>query len=451
MSLIFSMSLLKDIFGKFFSDAEQKPDIAFGRYTDMYKSSGKSDLFNRALGHFDRGELLDSCRNFFAYLTDDRFPEHIRIRDEGNILHFEFFQGSCLIKGYADANGVRAGSKVARATDLNVGFLRQLMEANHRLNFSRFALDNDNHLCIVFQTRALDASPLKLLHALRELAINADKKDDLLLEEFKSLTPAPDQFRIEVPEKEKEVKYEYFRQEVESALSLLEEGKPDPNQYPGLFAYHLLGVAYKLDYLILPEGFILDVLEKIHSAYINKSQSPPQVRLKQVVKEFHRLHSRTKEEVQAEIYRTSSTFGVAPPLPHSSVSALIDKELPNMEWPLANGHEKLAEALPMYIVSYLLFHHAPPPPDRELLHLYFRVAENDYFTRLGFSRSCRDSSGRPDKRAIRAETDRIQSTYASEYPKLRINPDKLDYSSVAMFGKTFLQLVRGIDLSQPDR
>jgi hypothetical protein len=142
-----------------------------------------------------------------------------------------------------------------------------------------------------------------------------------------------------VPEKEKEVKYEYFRQEVESALSLLEEGKPDPNQYPGLFAYHLLGVAYKLDYLILPEGFILDVLEKIHSAYINKSQSPPQVRLKQVVKEFHRLHSRTKEEVQAEIYRTSSTFGVAPPLPHSSVSALIDKELPNMEWPLANGHE----------------------------------------------------------------------------------------------------------------
>ncbi|MFM8371600.1 MAG: hypothetical protein ACKOCO_04395, partial [Bacteroidota bacterium] len=121
------MSLLKDIFGKFFSDAEQKPDIAFGRYTDMYKSSGKSDLFNRALGHFDRGELLDSCRNFFAYLTDDRFPEHIRIRDEGNILHFEFFQGSCLIKGYADANGVRAGSKVARATDLNVGFLRQLM------------------------------------------------------------------------------------------------------------------------------------------------------------------------------------------------------------------------------------------------------------------------------------------------------------------------------------
>jgi hypothetical protein len=224
-----------------------------------------------------------------------------------------------------------------------------------------------------------------------------------------------------VPEKEKEVKYEYFRQEVESALSLLEEGKPDPNQYPGLFAYHLLGVAYKLDYLILPEGFILDVLEKIHSAYINKSQSPPQVRLKQVVKEFHRLHSRTKEEVQAEIYRTSSTFGVAPPLPHSSVSALIDKELPNMEWPLANGHEKLAEALPMYIVSYLLFHHAPPPPDRELLHLYFRVAENDYFTRLGFSRSCRDSSGRPDKRAIRAETDRIQSTYAGEYPKLRIN------------------------------
>lgn len=445
------MSLLKDIFGKFFPESEQKPDIAFGRYTDMYKSSGKSALFNRALEHFDKKEFLDACRSFFAYLTDDRFPGHIRIRDEGDTLHFEFFQGSCLIKGYADARGVRAGSKVARAADLNVGFLRQLMEANHRLNFSRFALDGDNHLCIVFQTSAQDGSPLKLLHALRELAINADKKDDMLLEEFKSLTPAPDQFRIDIPETEKEVKYEYFRQEVASAISLLESGKPDPDQYYGLFAYHLLGVAYKLDYLTLPEGFILDVLEKIHSAYINKSQLPPQVRLKQVVKEFHRLHKRTKEEVQAEMYRTSSTFGVAPPLPHESVCVMIEKELPNMEWPLANGHEKLAEALPMYIVSYLLFHHAPPPPDRELFHLYFRVAENDYFTRLGFSRSYLDSSGHPDKRAIRAEINRIQDTYINEYPKMRITPDKLDYSSLAMFGKTFLQLVRGIDLSQSDR
>jgi hypothetical protein len=79
------------------------------------------------------------------------------------------------------------------------------------------------------------------------------------------------------------------------------------------------------------------------------------------------------------------------------------------------------------------------------------VAENDYFTRLGFSRSFRDGSGRPDKRAIRAEINRVQNTYSGEYPKLRINTDKLDYSSVAMFGKTFLQAVREIDLSRPDR
>ncbi|MEN9413840.1 MAG: hypothetical protein RLZ62_144 [Bacteroidota bacterium] len=445
------MSLLKDIFSRFFIKAEQKPDIAFGRYTDMYKTSGKSAQFERSLRHFDGGELLDSYRSFFAYLTDERFPEHIHIRDEGDILHFEFFQGSCLIRGHADGNGVRAGSRVARAGDLNVGFLRQLMEANHRLSFSRFALDQDNNLCIVFQTAALDASPLKLLHALRELAINADKKDDLLLEEFKSLTPAPDQFRTDITQQEKDIKYEYFRQEAEAALTLLETGKPDPNQYPGLYAYHFLGVAYKLDYLILPEGFILDVLEKIHSAYFNKNQSPSQVRLQQVVKEFRRMLNRSKEEVQAEMYRTRSTFGVTPPLPHGSVAALIEKELPNMEWPLTNGHEKLAEGLPMYIASYLLFHHAPPPPDRALLHLFFRVVENDYFTRLGFGRSYRDSSGRPDRQAVRAEINRIQNTYSSEYPKLKINPDKLDYSSVALFGKTFLQLVMGIDLSQPDR
>ncbi len=444
------MSLLKDIFGRLFPKSGQGPDITFGRYTDMYKSAGKSALFDRAHRYFDSGELLDACRSFFDYLTDERSPDHIRLRDEGEIIYFEFFQGSCLIKGHADVNGVRAVSRVARAADLNVGFLRQLMEANHRLNFSRFALDNDNYLCIVFQTGALDASPLKLLHALRELAINADKKDDLLLEEFKSLSPAPDQFRMDVPQHEKDIKYEYFRQEISSALELMEAGMPDPNQYPGPYIYHFLGVAYKFDYLIMPEGFIKDVLEKIHSAYFNKNQLPSQVRLQQIEKEFRRMLSRSKEEVQSEIYRTRSTFGISPPYPHASVAAFIEKELPNMEWSLANGYEKLAEAIPIYVVSYILFHHAPPPPDRELLHLFMRVVENDYFTRLGFS-SFHDSSGRPDRRAIRAEISRIQHAYSSEYPKLRANHDKLDYSSAAMFGKTFLQFVRGIDLSQPDR
>lgn len=388
------MSLLKDIFGKFFPKAEQKPDVAFGRYTDMYKTADKSLQFDLAMRHFDSGELMDSYRNFFSYLTNERFPEHIQVRDEGDTLHFEFFQGSCLIRGHASTDGVRAGSRVARAGDLNVGFLRQLMEANHRLSFSRFALDQDNNLCIVFQTSALDASPLKLLHALRELAINADKKDDLLLEEFKSLSPAPDQIRIDMPQQEKDVKYEYFREEVSSALSLLEAAIPDPNQYPGPYIYHLLAIAYKFDYLIVPEGFILDMLEKIHNAYFSKHQLPAQIRLQQIEKDFRRMLGRSKEEVQAEIYRTRSTFGVTPPLPHSSVVALIDKELPNMEWPLANGYEKLAEAIPMYIVSYIFFHHAPPPPDRELLHVYMRVAENDYFTRLGFS-SFHNSSGAP--------------------------------------------------------
>src|SRR5262249_922629 len=144
--------------------------------------------------------------------------------------YFEFWQGSQRITGSANAEKVKVESKVARAADLNVGFLRRLVAANFSLKFSRFALDPDNCLIILFDSHTSDGSPLKLTYALRELAIHADKQDDLLLDEFQSLQPVEPRTYGEIPESEKEIKYNYIRQEVERAFAELDQAKPDPNQ-----------------------------------------------------------------------------------------------------------------------------------------------------------------------------------------------------------------------------
>ncbi|MBL7827552.1 MAG: hypothetical protein JNJ57_13035 [Saprospiraceae bacterium] len=450
MTLIFAMSILERIFNFKGSKNDQQPNIPFGRFSDAYKTDAQQAAFDRALEYFDKGDTLGSYREFFNYIRDENNSAHLSTREENNAIHFEFWQGSRLVRGVAGPEYVKAESKVARAGDLNVGFLRRLMEVNFNLKFSRFALDPDNNLCILFDTDAVDASPLKLLHALRELSIQADKQDDLLLDEFKTLEPAEERTYGDIPEEEKEVKYRYIRKEIEAAFAVLDAGKPDPNQFPGTFAYLMLALAFKLDYLVRPEGFMMDVLERIHGIYFAKNQLTPQVKVQQIRKEFQKLLDRPKEELFVEMYRTRSTFGVNPPVTHGSLATFIEGELANMEWPIQQGFEKLALAVPQYIVGFTLFHQAPPKPDRDLMHLFVQIMEADFFRELGFYNNLKDASGKLNKMAITKEIARITQHHKLQYPKFRINTDKLDFASQVLFTKSYLQAVKGADLTRAD-
>ena len=43
-------------------------------------------------------------------------------------------------------------------------------------------------------------------------------------------------------------------------------------QYPGGIAYLLLELSYKLDYLTVPEGMLMETLERIHRLYFTKTK-----------------------------------------------------------------------------------------------------------------------------------------------------------------------------------
>jgi hypothetical protein len=442
------MGILERIFGLGSSHKNDQPDIPFGRYSDAHKSDEQQKLFDLSLECFEKGEHLAAYQYFFDFIRDETGGDNIQVREEEGVLHFEFWQGSRIITGTAGPEKVKAMSKVAKADDLNVGFLRRLMEANFNLKFSRFGLDPDNNLCILFDSKALDASPLKLLHALRELAIHADKQDDLLLDEFKTLAPAEIRNFGDIPATEKEVKYQFIQREIKAAFDAIDSGKPDPNQYPGTFAYLLLALAFKLDYLTKPEGFMMDILERIHGIYFAKNHLTPQVKVQHIRKEYQKLLDRPKEEFFKEMYRTRSTFGVNPAVPHGSLVSFIEGEIPNMEWPIQQGFLPLALAVPQYVVGFTLFHQAPPKPDRDLMHLFYQVTEVDFFRELGFSVPFVEQSGRLQKSAIIKEINRIVSKHKPLFPKFKINTDSIDFGSEVLFAKTFLLSFKLADLNR---
>jgi len=439
------MSIFDRLFGS--GKNSSPPDIPFGRYTDAYKTEIQQRAFDRSLELFDEGKHLEAYRDFMTYLKDSQV-DNIEWREENGVLHFEFWQGSQRIVGSATNEKVKAESKIAFADDLNVGFLRRLMEANFNLKFSRFALAPDNALAILFDTHVTDGSPYKLLYALRELAIHADKQDDLLLDEFKTLRSAQERTYGDIPEAEKEAKFNFIRHEIERVFAEMDKAKPDPNTYPGTYAYLLLSLAFKLDYLVRPEGFMMDAMERIHGIYFAKNDRTPQVKVASIRREFQKLLDRPKEAFFKEMYRTRSTFGINPAVHHESIVSLIEGELPNMEWPLQQNYTALAMAVPQYVAGFALFHYAPPKPDRELFHLFFQIIEPAFFKDLGFSVPYADAGGRLNRSEITKAIKNIGERNRAQYPHLRPNTERLDFTSEVLFARSYLLMMKELNLTK---
>ena len=264
------------IFTQLFNTKEKKKNDQrhFGRYSDAYKSNNQYEAWDKAVSLFENQMYLDAYIKFFEYLKDD-YQENVKVWSNGEEIEFELYQGSKLLRGTANENLFRAKCKIATTTKSNIGFLRRLIEQNYKLKYGRYCLDEDDDIAIVFDSFSLDASPYKLYYSLKEISMAADKQDDLLIDEFDELAPVNIAHTSILDEQEKETKYQFIQQILSSIFTEIEHGPLDAHKYPGGINYLYLDAAYKIDYLVRPEGFIMEVLERINRRYFAKDQKKP--------------------------------------------------------------------------------------------------------------------------------------------------------------------------------
>ena len=443
------MRILDRLFGK--GEAEKPdPPIKFGRYTDSYKRPEQQQAWEKALQSFEQGEYMESYRAFFHYLRDEK-EDNVKFRETPDGIEFELVQGSKKVVGIADLNHVKAEAKVARTQSMNIGFLRRLIDQNYDLKYSRFALDPENNISVIFDTYSLDGSPYKIYYGLKEMATNADKQDDLLIDEFAVLKSIETGHLIDLPEEEKATKYQYIQEEIKKVFASLDSGKPDPQQYPGALAYQLLYLCYKLDFLTQPEGHMMEMLERIHRLYFSKDDRNTIQKAHLLRKEFQKLLDRPKEDFFKEMYLVPSTFGITSPVNHDKVVTFIDGELHNMEWYMENNYPEVALAIPGYIVGFCLFNYAVPQPDWELFLLYFQIMESGYFRQLGFQTVYYDASTQTfNKKAIIKAIRHVEEKYFPMYPKLQARTRQLDFSNLPAFAKSYLWMVRNMDVNKSE-
>lgn len=423
------------------------PNIPFGRYSDSYKSDVQYDQWEAAISAFDTENYIVSLTLFLNFLKNDK-GSNIQTWSEEGVLRFEIIQGSKKIIGQADGEHIEVEAKVAKTQGLKLAFMKQLMERNYSLRYSRFALDSNNDISMRFDTDLIDASPYKLYNALKEVAINADKLDDILIDEYADvLLPIDNQHIEDGTPQEKDTKYEYINQWIERVLHSSEE--LDRKELDAGVAYLLLNLTYKLDYLIKPEGFMMESLERIHRQYFASDNKSIEEKCDKLIEELKNINSRPKEELTKEIYHTIATFGITSPVNHERVSSFIDGELPNMEWYLNNDYPNIALAIPGYIAGYCMFEFAVPKPDKDLFHLYFEIVENDFFTKLGFDNNYYNSNTTKfNKVAIKQRIQSIAKINLRKHPFLRPDVNLLNFKSLQAFSFSYMKMIRGLNLSE---
>lgn len=440
------MDFLKKLFGT--GDTQQQPDIRFGRYSDIYKTSIQEAAHKKAENAFEEGQYLDAVQYFLAYLRDEE-QDNVHWQEREGHLEFDLIQGSRHIYGKVSKEKFHAYTPIARANVNNVGFLRKLIEQNYNLKYSRYALDTDNTITMITDSYLIDASPMKIYQSLRELAILSDRLDDLLLDEFKNLEAVGENTYQEVSEEEKAVKYAYFMESIQSAIALLEKGNPRTDTYAGGYAFMFLALIFKLDYLLRPEGYIMEELALMYAQYFAKDNKNTERKVIDLKKGFEALALRSRADFDKEIYRTNSTFGFTKAIDHNAVIREIDNVIGSMTWYRDNKHYDLALALPSYIVGYCMYNFALPKPDLQYFHLFYQIFESDFFEKLGFDLDLRREGKLNKKRIIRAIRS-IAKQNQAEYANLKPDIRALDFSNEVRFAKSYLDMIKDLNLDKTD-
>lgn len=422
---------------------EAEPEIHFGRYSDNNKPLAKVEKWNEAETLFKEKKYLESIAVFFDYLTDDEIEnvEHEQTEGKGR---FYFYQGSRVVRGQYDAEKLTAEVLLASMPMAGVPVMRRLLEMNFNLYYSRYAL-KDDRLMMMFDSDIETANPSKLYYAFKELATKADKQDDLLVHEFSTLQPVDNEHVIAIPEEEKAVKLRYMKAWIKETLELIET--IDAEKFSGGIAYLLLGLAYRIDYMVVPEGKLLQEIEKIVEIYFRKDDKLVTQKNYEMIECFQKLATKDKEEVYPYLFRSKFTFSIVTPQNYKSVADAIYNANQNLGWYKENKHITIAAYISEYGFSYCQYSYSLPRPVSELFHIFMKANYPQFFKDLGFNDELYNTETKTyNKDKIISSIQAVMEKWKEKYPEMKFNTEKLKFDSHVAFNQSFTNEVEYLNL-----
>lgn len=429
--------------GKKKEDAASYPAISFGRYSDNNKPVAKVNRWTDADNLFKEKKYADSLDAFFEYLRDEA-TQNVVYERNGAEGRFQLYQGSKIVRGSFNNVRLQAEVTLAKMPQPSVPVMRRLLEMNFNLYYSRYALDQ-GRLCMRFDSSIDSSNPSKLYYGLKELSAKADKQDDLLVQDFSSLQAADTEHIETIPLQEKELKYEYMQRWIKETLDNI--ASLDSEKFSGGIAYLLLALAYRIDYLIAPEGSLLYAIEKIVGIYFQKDERATTEKNRDMIEELKKLQLLKKEDVFPQLYRSRYTFSIVAPQTHKSVSDIIHGANQNMAWYRDNNYPAIANQIMEYGISHCQYSFSLPRVITDLFHLFMMVNYGNYFEALGFKEKLYDAgNNRFAQQIIIEKINQIQNKWKEKYPNMYFRTENVSFADLISFNLSFTNEIEFLNM-----
>ena len=426
--------MLGKLFGLFRRNKESaSPDINFGRYSDNNKSVYKIGKWTEAERLFKENKPRESLDAFFEYLKDEEEDNIVHERTDTNG-RFELYQGSKVVRGEYNDQYLTAKVVLARMPKPSIPVMRRLLEMNFNLFYCRYAME-DNRLCMRFDSDIHTATPNKLYYGLKELATKADKQDDLLVQNFAVLEKIDIDHIIQLTAEEKEIKFEYLQKWITETLDYV--ATLDSDKFSGAIAYLLLALAYRIDYLLVPEGPIMNDLEGIPDIYFKKDNRPTAEKNLAMIEVLQKLRSKPREDIFPFLFRSKHTFAIVAPQNYKTIVDAIKGSHQNMFWYRDNAYQFIANQVIEYGFAYCQYSYSLPQPLSDLFRLFMMVNHSNYFSALGFKKLYDPEMRDFEKDDIEDAIREIITTWRAKYPRLDFNIESLRFDSLLNFSYSF--------------
>ena len=433
--------LLQRLFGRK-KISRPDPGIRWGRYSDNNKTSGKIKRWAEAEELFKKEQYAESLDAFFDYLADEE-EENVEYERKENNGSFRLFQGSKIVRGKFDENNLEAEIVVASMPEPGIPVMRRLLEMNFQLYYSRYAL-HEGSIRMRFDTDLTTANPNKLYYGLRELAIKADKQDDLLVTEFGSVLPADTDHILPLSEEEQEKRLKYFHLWLDKTLNYV--NTLDQEKFAPAIAYLLLAVVFRIDFLLAPEGKLMQEIEKIPERHFKKEGRASAEKNQEMIDALQKLRNKPKEEILPFFFHSKHTFSIVSPQEHKQVADSIHGALQNMQWYRENNYPMIANEIMEYGFAYCQYSFSLPRPVTEFFQLFMEINHPGFFSDFGHVPVLyHEESNRFEQELIEDIIEQINSRWRERYEKMRLNPSSLNFTNLLRFNQSFLNGVAGLN------
>lgn len=427
-----------DFFSNFFSaistkDDIENPAIQFGKYSDRNKTPEQLQKWQQAVELFKQQKYLDAYELFFQYLKDPEI-ENVVYNKVSSQITFELYQGSKKVHGLITPQEVSAYSQVVQFDEPNIAVMRRLLAENYYLRYCKFSKKNKT-FTLQHRSATKDMHPSALYFVLKEVANVADAFDDFLIADFPFLKPINIGKVEQLSQNELYIKIKYLKKYTQETLKQI--NSLPANNFKGAISFMLLNLTYKIYYLFAPEGTLLEYLKNTQNFFWSQKDLPEEQRNAKMQDDLQKMLQFTDDDIAKSLYKVTSTFPVAQPTGVAKLKELMETEIEKIHWYRENKYFEIHQSICEYIVSYASFAYGLEPVVNDLLQVFWKVTNYDYFAELGFKDDYM-KNGKIMRHNVEKRINKIISSNKSAYPKLNFNTRRLNFSATNEFASSFI-------------